>query len=152
MCSNIVLCAIVAAMFLNFGSCEMEMHHHDHEPQLMMSRSATDDRHHIGQHMEGVVDIDTMAEDELKFLYFKMHDSDNNSMLDGCELIKSLLHFHVEECKAMGPEHAHHGTTKVFGHDELSLMIDPILSTDDRNLDGFIDYPEFIAAQKSRGF
>ncbi|CAL1265335.1 unnamed protein product [Larinioides sclopetarius] len=109
----------------------------------MMSRSATDDRHHIGQHMEGVVDIDTMAEDELKFLYFKMHDSDNNSMLDGCELIKSLLHFHVEECKAMGP---------VFGHDELSLMIDPILSTDDRNLDGFIDYPEFIAAQKSRGF
>ncbi|GIY39135.1 multiple coagulation factor deficiency protein 2 [Caerostris extrusa] len=118
----------------------------------MTTHSHLDERHHIGQHMEGVVDVTQMAEDELRFLYFKMHDSDNNNKLDGCELIKSLLHFHVEECRAMGPEHAHHGTTKVFGHDELSLMIDPILSMDDKNLDGFIDYPEFVGAQKSRGF
>ena len=27
-------------------------------------------------------------------------------------------------------------------------MIDPILESDDKNKDGFIDYPEFIAAQQ----
>lgn len=44
------------------------------------------------------------------------------------------------------------GTTKVFTDTELEQMIDPILSMDDKNNDGFIDYPEFIAAQKTRGF
>ncbi|GIY45634.1 multiple coagulation factor deficiency protein 2 [Caerostris darwini] len=138
----------LAIAFLKYVSCSIES---DHQPRLMTTHSHLDERHHIGQHMEGVVDVTQMAEDELRFLYFKMHDSDNNNKLDGCELIKSLLHFHVEECKAMGPEHAH-GTTKVFGHDELSRMIDPILSTDDKNFDGFVDYPEFVDAQKSRGF
>ena len=31
-------------------------------------------------------------------------------------------------------------------------MIDPILNMDDKNQDGYIDYAEFVAAQKSRGF
>lgn len=43
------------------------------------------------------------------------------------------------------------GTTKLFTDNELEQMIDPILQSDDKNNDGFIDYPEFVAAQKSRG-
>lgn len=35
-----------------------------------------------------------MSEPELQFHYFKMHDADNNNKLDGCELIKSLIHWH----------------------------------------------------------
>lgn len=35
-----------------------------------------------------------MTEQELQFHYFKMHDADNNNKLDGCELIKSLIHWH----------------------------------------------------------
>lgn len=35
-----------------------------------------------------------MSEQELQFHYFKMHDADNNNKLDGCELIKSLIHWH----------------------------------------------------------
>ncbi len=35
-----------------------------------------------------------MSEQELQFHYFKMHDSDNNNKLDGCELVKSLIHWH----------------------------------------------------------
>lgn len=35
-----------------------------------------------------------MSEEELQFHYFKMHDNDNNNMLDGSELIKSLIHWH----------------------------------------------------------
>lgn len=36
---------------------------------------------------------------------------------------------------------------KVFTDEELMQLIDPILSMDDSNFDGFIDYPEFVIAQ-----
>ena len=38
---------------------------------------------------------------------------------------------------------------KIFKDEELKNMIDPILEADDKNKDGFIDYPEFIAAQQA---
>lgn len=40
------------------------------------------------------LDTSKMTEQELQFHYFKMHDADNNNKLDGCELIKSLIHWH----------------------------------------------------------
>ena len=40
---------------------------------------------------------------------------------------------------------------KIFKDAELINMIDPIMEADDRNKDGFIDYPEFIAAQAASG-
>ena len=40
------------------------------------------------------VDTSKMTEQELQFHYFKMHDSDGNNKLDGCELVKSLIHWH----------------------------------------------------------
>lgn len=124
-------------------------------------------------------DLSKLSEDELQFYYFKIHDSDNNNKLDGAELIKSLIHWHVEESKQMGANANPQGTTKIFTDEELAQMIDPILETDDRNkgqfeaiiniqlttisnfnlffsphfsLDGFIDYVEFLSAQKTRGF
>lgn len=46
--------------------------------------------------MEVPIDTSKMTEQELQFHYFKMHDADNNNKLDGCELIKSLIHWHGE--------------------------------------------------------
>lgn len=40
---------------------------------------------------------------------------------------------------------------KIFKDDELVQLIDPILSMDDGNKDGFIDYPEFVQAQQKAG-
>ena len=97
-------------------------------------------------------DLNKMTEEELQFYYFKIHDSDNNNKLDGAELIKSLIHWHVEENKQLGANAHPHGTTKIFTDEELAQMIDPILETDDKNKDGFIDYVEFLSAQKTRGF
>lgn len=36
---------------------------------------------------------------------------------------------------------------KIFSDEELMQLIDPILTMDDTNFDGFIDYPEFVIAQ-----
>ncbi|GFU30394.1 hypothetical protein NPIL_512681 [Nephila pilipes] len=147
---QLISSVLVALTVVMYASCHEESHHHD--PRMMMSRSHLDERHHIEQQVGDFVDMSQMTGDELRFHYFKMHDSDSNDKLDGCEIVRSLLHWHVEECKTMGPEHSHFGTTKIFGNEELAMMIDPILFTDDRNFDGFIDFPEFVAAQKSRGF
>jgi len=38
---------------------------------------------------------------------------------------------------------------KIFKDDELVSMIDPILETDDKNNDGYIDYSEFVIAQQA---
>lgn len=37
---------------------------------------------------------------------------------------------------------------KIFTDEDLNTLIDPILTSDDLNKDGFIDYPEFIRAQQ----
>lgn len=90
-----------------------------------------------------------MSEQELQFHYFKMHDADNNNKLDGQELIKSLFHWH--DSSNHDPKSGHHPPPepKIFTDDELTNMIDPILDQDDRNRDGFIDYPEFVQAQRN---
>ncbi|XP_074595390.1 multiple coagulation factor deficiency protein 2 homolog isoform X1 [Brevipalpus obovatus] len=124
---------------------------------ILHDKNRIQDREHLKEHLGGVIsepDMSKMSEEELQFHYFKLHDSDSNNMLDGCELIKSLFHWHIEEHKHLGNNAPAGGpaTTKIFTDVELSNMIDPILDLDDRNKDGFIDYPEFVAAQKSRGF
>jgi hypothetical protein len=48
------------------------------------------------EHLDVPIDTSNMSEQELQFHYFKMHDADNNNKLDGCELIKSLIHWHGE--------------------------------------------------------
>ncbi|CAH2211533.1 jg14206 [Pararge aegeria aegeria] len=52
---------------------------------------------HIQEHMDVPIDTSKMSDQELQFHYFKMHDADNNNKLDGCELIKSLIHWHGED-------------------------------------------------------
>lgn len=74
-----------------------------------------------------------------------MHDADNNNKLDGCELIKSLIHWHEQGSSESGAQ----GENKLFKDEELVQLIDPILSMDDSNNDGYIDYPEFIRAQQN---
>ena len=48
------------------------------------------------EHLDGQIQKpeDTMSEEELQFHYFKVHDYDNNNMLDGIEIISALTHHH----------------------------------------------------------
>lgn len=123
-------------------------HHGGHGQKKVLHKDVTQEKDHMKEHMDVPIDTSNMSEQELQFHYFKMHDADGNGKLDGCELVKSLIHWH---------DHSNHDKEsdqplpeeKIFKDDELVGMIDPILATDDKNQDGFIDYPEFVLAQQA---
>ncbi|XP_046976167.1 multiple coagulation factor deficiency protein 2 homolog isoform X3 [Vanessa cardui] len=112
-------------------------HGHGHgDPQLLNAANIAQEREHIQEHMEVPIDTSKMTEQELQFHYFKMHDADNNNKLDGCELIKSLIHWHEPN-----------GEEKVvqlqYKDEDLSEIVEGALKQADKNNDGYIDYAEF---------
>ena len=124
------------------------------QPHQVLHKDVTKEKEHMAEHMDVPIDTSNMSVQELQFHYFKMHDADGNNKIDGCELVKSLIHWHdhsnhdihdfvVEGDQQPLPEE------KIYKDDELVNMIDPILATDDKNLDGFIDYPEYILAKQA---
>jgi hypothetical protein len=105
--------------------------HGAHQQQLLHGGNLQEEREHIAGHMEVPIDTSKMTNEELQFHYFKMHDSDNNNKLDGCELIKSLIHWHE------GDQHF------VMSDDEISGTLDSTLKVLDRDGDGMVDYVEY---------
>lgn len=70
-------------------------HAHARNPQKLLNTANLEhEKAHIVEHMAVPIDTSKMSDQELQFHYFKMHDADNNNKLDGCELIKSLIHWH----------------------------------------------------------
>ncbi|XP_052272991.1 multiple coagulation factor deficiency protein 2 homolog isoform X2 [Dreissena polymorpha] len=110
------------------------------------------DAEHIKEHLKDVVEKpkEEMTEEELEFHYFKLHDYDGNNKLDGVEITKAITHFHDEEPdKDTGKPRPPPPT---LSDKDIEGIIDSILQQDDLNKDGYIEYMEFVTAQrKARG-
>ena len=114
----------------------------------VLYKDVTKEKEHMAEHMDVPIDTNNMSEQELQFHYFKMHDADGDNKIDGCELVKLFIHWH---------DHSNHEKEggqplpkkKIYKDDELVNMIDPVLASEDKNLDGFIDYPEYILARQA---
>merc|ERR1739845_67608 len=94
---------------------------HQHQPKKVLHKNIKEEKEHMKDHMEVPIDTSNMSEQELQFHYFKMHDSDGNDKLDGCELVKSLIHWHDAS------NHDHQAgpvpEAKIFQDGELINMI-----------------------------
>ncbi|XP_069695094.1 lymphotoxin beta receptor inhibitor isoform X2 [Periplaneta americana] len=106
--------------------------------QILSAANIAHEKQHIQEHMEVPIDTSKMSEQELQFHYFKMHDADNNNKLDGCELIKSLIHWHATNTPTDKMEQQ-----AVYSDEEIANMVDDIMKDSDLNNDGFIDYAEY---------
>ncbi|VDI12714.1 multiple coagulation factor deficiency protein 2 [Mytilus galloprovincialis] len=131
-------------------------------------RENVHNQEHIKEHLKEVVDKPEkeMTDDELEFHYFKLHDYDGNNKLDGVEVTKAITHFHddknhnhdnnTEKDEGKGGEHGagegkeNHQKTppKVYSDEELTSIIDMVMKEDDLNDDGYIEYFEFVTAQR----
>ncbi|CAL8091057.1 unnamed protein product [Orchesella dallaii] len=124
-------------------------HHHEHRSDMFDSSNIDKERDHIQRHMSVPIDTSKMSENELQFHYFKMYDTDNNDKLDGCELMKSVLHWHDDQLKnATGDETKK--IPKTFSDETLAGLVDPLIIRGDNNKDGFIDYAEYQLAQMKK--
>ncbi|CAK1553232.1 unnamed protein product [Leptosia nina] len=108
-------------------------HGHGHDPQVLNAANIAQERDHIQEHMDVPIDTSKMSDQELQFHYFKMHDADNNNKLDGCELIKSLIHWHGQVDKSH----------RVYSDQQLEKLLETALNHTDLNNDGYIDYLEY---------
>ena len=115
------------------------------------------------------------SDEAMEFHYFKLHDFNNDNKLDGLELGKSFVqhnsfYFIVidQHCKdshfissffiytGAAMTHYHDGGSEGEGRrkqidlsdDELEMLINQILKDDDLNDDGYVDYYEFVKAQR----
>jgi hypothetical protein len=86
-----------------YAQPQQQVHHQQFQgqQQRVLHNDVQHEREHMKEHMEVPIDTSNMSEQELQFHYFKMHDTDNNNKLDGCELVKSLIHWHGESPKYM---------------------------------------------------
>ncbi|XP_058057926.1 putative uncharacterized protein DDB_G0294196 isoform X2 [Anopheles bellator] len=122
--------------------------HADQGPQQVLhTGNLQQEKQHIAEHMDVPIDTSKMSEQELQFHYFKMHDSDNNNKLDGCELIKSLIHWH--DNKEDHPDSHEEGSAssnddaQPYNDETLQSLVDPILEMMDKDQDGYITYTEY---------
>ena len=108
--------------------------------------------------------MENMTEEERDFHYFRLHDFDQNDLLDGLEVFKALIHEH-EHGSGDGGEGE--GGEPKQNFDDIVEMIDKVhtqrlsdfecdfkteslqvLEQDDANKDGFLSYSEFVAGRR----
>lgn len=128
----------------------------------------------LEQYADSVVqtrNISEMTEEEKNFFYFKLHDSDNNDVLDGLELLRAATHHSVhiaheensghrdgdkQEDETNEIEHVIRrcmlcgGLQKCLKRKFYFLLeiIDDFIQFADFNNDGYLNYPEYAQAMK----
>lgn len=88
-------------------------------------------------------EVANMTEEERDYHYFRLHDFDNNDLLDGLEVFKALIHEHED---GNNQDTGNEGVKKSF--DDIVEMIDQVLEEDDADKDGFLSYSEFVAGRR----
>ncbi|XP_064648097.1 multiple coagulation factor deficiency protein 2 homolog [Lineus longissimus] len=124
------ICLMSFAAIL-LGSCCFG---HDHAHKLG-DKAVVQDAQHMQEHLddEGVkANATNMSYDEQIFYYFKLHDYDNSSTIDGLELYKAQMHMVDKDEKL----------TQAL-KDDVVEEIDKALKQYDFNNDGLIDYIEY---------
>ncbi|XP_020602174.1 multiple coagulation factor deficiency protein 2-like [Orbicella faveolata] len=105
------------------------------------------DLYHVKEHLMEQLGMDDEAatkylnETRSEVQFFLMHDFDNNNKLDGLEIFQGFSHHDHSE------DEGHHESDS-FNEDDMAEFVDTILEDQDRNDDGYIDYPEFMASFK----
>lgn len=128
-------------------------HHQHHSPQvdrnapkLTQDTQLLRDVEHIKEDFEEQgfkTKVENMSPEELEFHYFKLHDFDNNSKLDGLEILKAIQHT-VHETGA--DENEHEGSETQFQY--FIDLIDQVLAEDDQDNDGFLSYGEYVIGRQ----
>ncbi|KAL1139164.1 hypothetical protein AAG570_009224 [Ranatra chinensis] len=136
-------------------------HHHHYSPDRYSPKITQDtqllhDVKHIQEDLNNIVSseiTDKMTHEELEFHYFKLHDFDNNTKLDGLEILQAIRHTVEHEeyklAKLNGPTEAP-PSVENFNYliDMILELIDQVLAEDDTDSDGYLSYIEYVIGRQ----
>eukprot|EP00090_Calanus_glacialis_P013671 TRINITY_DN22326_c0_g1_i1.p1 TRINITY_DN22326_c0_g1~~TRINITY_DN22326_c0_g1_i1.p1 ORF type:complete len:185 (+),score=57.18 TRINITY_DN22326_c0_g1_i1:43-597(+) len=116
------------------------------------------EREHIKEQVkEDYMDISKLDDNKLLMQYFRKHDSDNNHKLDGLELLKAIArmeeddhHHDDEDEEAPAEQEEKEPSNHRFNIEQIIPIVDSILEQDDKNKDGYLNWPEFISRQRTK--
>uniref|UniRef100_A0A131Z411 Kazal/vWf domain containing protein n=1 Tax=Rhipicephalus appendiculatus TaxID=34631 RepID=A0A131Z411_RHIAP len=148
--SLVLYWAICVAIFSACVCAHDHAHSHSSKPskavQFRERWDATDvirDVEHIKEDLATLVDMQSsgeMTDEEITFYFFRMHDFDDNTMLDGIEFLSAMQHT------------IDHGFAPGVGQkslDDMIQLVDGAFALDTNN-DGFISYPELRVTLKQK--
>lgn len=120
-------------------TCASEQTPHSVSPDVRDLRSRYSasaivrDLEHIKKDLSKVLHLAQVGElntEETTFYFMRMHDFDDNNMLDGLEMMQAF-------------EHLMEHNNQTFDGKALEGMVDNLLTVD-TNQDGFVSYPEWM--------
>ncbi|KAJ9597666.1 hypothetical protein L9F63_011468 [Diploptera punctata] len=131
---------------------------HDTSLKLTQDTELLHDTDHIREDLgEWVPNVDThkMTPEELEFHYFKLHDFDNNTKLDGLEILQAIHHtvHYNEEHNENGASDKETDVDKDKNTDQYDFnyfveLIDQVLEEDDLDKDGYLSYIEYVVGRQ----
>jgi len=136
-----------------------EYMHQQMEPPTSFSDPAViGDQEHMKEHLKGEINTDNvqMTPEQMEFHYFRLHDANNDTHLDGLELLKALSHMMPP------PEFAPHEINNKAAVEVEQMksqriremlgnyvqIIDNVLKMDDKDGDGYLSYAEYSLARR----
>lgn len=143
-------------------------HHHqavppEQRPTSFNDPKITQDEEHLREHMKDEVDMKDrkrMTPEEMEFHYFRLHDTNNDTHLDGIEIMQAMAHMipvpelelseklgKSKEQQAQMMEERYAGMQKYYED-----LIDRVLIDDDVDKDGYLTYSEFARARRREEF
>jgi len=152
--------------------------HGDHDKHAHLPQDGPDnkfhdervvrDKEHIEEHLReefGYNSTEELSDDQAEFYYFKMHDLNNDTALDGLEILSALTHMlpYEELYSKTGEKETEEGEKQFKTAEELkaasdkrkqeamdyyTTIIDQVLKDDDHNDDGYLSYLEYMKSRR----
>ncbi|RZF35591.1 hypothetical protein LSTR_LSTR005119 [Laodelphax striatellus] len=139
--------------------------------KLTQDTEVLQDVQHIKEDLQNIVpEVDTskMTPEELEFHYFKLHDFDNNTKLDGLEILHAIHHSthhdhdseesQQQQQQRQGKEQKPSDLKNRVAPDKyqsspddmtyFTELIDQVLAEDDLDNDGYLSYVEYVVGRK----
>ncbi|CAI9730776.1 coagulation factor deficiency 2 homolog [Octopus vulgaris] len=111
--------------------------------------SVIEDEKHIRSHLQEITNIGEkeLSPEEIEFHFFKLHDLNNDTLLDGLEILAALFHSQPTEDIVPGLSEQE---MKLKSRDQIKKIhiIDEVFEKDDLNDDGYLDYMEFTRTHR----
>ncbi|KAL4238387.1 hypothetical protein ACF0H5_003096 [Mactra antiquata] len=157
-----VLLLVMIGISMVFGHGEHNAHlPPEQRPTSFNDPKITQDEAHLKEHLKDEINVkQNMSPEEMEFHYFRLHDTNNDTHLDGIEIWQAMAHMlPVPELQL----HEKLGKSKEqieLMMEERTLgmqkyyedMIDNVMKEDDLNKDGYLTYSEFVRARRREEF